>query len=169
MLVWRRQPDLRDLFVSCEDRPAHLPEALLQRKAVDGGELLDQHLPNARVQDVPVTLRADVAPASGQRRGQHPVVSLRKCGVPVMQESGELRPGRLQQHEITEPGQHPGALLASPAFDRHRRSPGLLTGPDEGVRMTVASNPRALPPVLVDVDPRATYWLDLVGEVPGQR
>jgi hypothetical protein len=167
MLVRGRQPDFGDLLVGREHRRAHLPQALLECAAVYGRELFDQHPADAGVDRVPVGVRTEMTPASGQRRGQHPVVGLRQRRVPVAQESGELRSRRLEQDEIPHARQDPGPLLVPPARDRYRRRSHFLAGPDERVRVVTVRVRYPIPGELVDLDARRLDRLDVVGKMPG--
>jgi DNA-binding PucR family transcriptional regulator len=168
--VGRRQSDLGDLRVRLQHRAAHLPQRLLQRERVHRREPLQQDPAHVGPGLVPVhvpaaTGGADVPPPGEQRRRQHPVVRLGQRGVLVGEEAGELRAGRLQQHEVAQPGHHP---RVGPVDGDDGRA-DLRPAPHPGVVVPAPVHLDPVPAELLDLDPGTLDGPDVVDEVPAQR
>jgi hypothetical protein len=149
--VRHRHPHLGDVAEALEHRLAHRVQRLLQREGVGGGEGLQQHGPDAVEQPVPVQLRRRVAPARGDRGGQHAVAGL---GSVVYRSRGvapELRAGGLEDDEVGQAGEH---VHVVPVRGDHRR-PHLAAGAAEGVLVRLPADGDPLPAVGLHRHPRA--------------
>ena len=127
MLVGAGDLELRDPFEGLHHRPAHLVDGLLQRERVHLREGVEHDRADPVVGRVPVLRVGLPAPPRGDLGRQDAVGRLGEGGVAVAREAVELRPGRLEHHQVAQPGQHERPFLE--AVD-HRR-PRLLPAPGE--------------------------------------
>ena len=103
--VGQRQPDLGDPGVPLQHGLAHRVQGLLQGACWAARRRSPPARPG-RCRAAPKSAgAAGVPPAGGDRGGQDAVVGLGQRGVAVPREAGEARAGRLQQHQVGEPGQ----------------------------------------------------------------